>query len=174
VVRDAVDEAATAAVEEEVDEDEVEVEVEVEVEPIDVNGAHYLLSKSDRKVYTADGTFVGIYLDDGRVDFDAEDDSDIEGEDDGPPAVATHDTRGRTVQADTGDCAPEDLEAVVEVEVEVEEYTWLGTDYLLARESGKVYARDEENTFVGKLVLPDGSIDFAAVDSSDSEEDGPS
>eukprot|EP00037_Helgoeca_nana_P037250 m.15216 g.15216 ORF g.15216 m.15216 type:complete len:1248 (-) comp8608_c0_seq1:338-4081(-) len=169
VVRDAVDEAATAAVEEEVDEDEVEVEVE----PIDVNGAHYLLSKSDRKVYTADGTFVGLYLDDGRVDFDAEDDSDIEGVDDGPPAVATHDTRGRTVQADTGDCTPEDLEAVVEVEVEVEEYTWMGTDYLLARESGKVYARDEENTFVGKLVLPDGSIDFAAADSSDSEEDGP-
>lgn len=135
-------------------EDVEEVE-EVEVERFEYDGVHYLLSRAKGKLYTENGIFAGLYLGPNRIDLDAEDDSDAE-------SVV------ESQKDPNSDTVPQHGDSDGVVEVEVEQYRWKGVDYLLARDCGKIYELHGDNTFLGKL-RDDGSIDFTAEDSSDSE-----
>jgi hypothetical protein len=61
----------------------------------------------------------------------------------------------------------EEEEEEEDEEVVAEEYEYEGVVYFLERSTGKVYQRDGENNFVGKLVALSNTINFNAVDSDD-------
>jgi hypothetical protein len=139
-------------------------------------GNEYLLERDTGKVYSAAGdhAFVGrLKTSDGSIDFDAVDsdndsDDDDSGDDngrhddddDGDGSGQEHDQQGRAEREDS-DNEGHDVRIVTEV------FQWQGSDYLLERDTGKVYSAAGDHAFVGKLKTSDGSIDFTATDSDD-------
>ncbi|GMI41116.1 hypothetical protein TrCOL_g12443 [Triparma columacea] len=144
-----------------------------------IQGKKYLVEVSSGKVYLCneDQDFVGKLKPNGVIDHDAIDSSDEE-DDEGTrePSITTLQSNRTEPSLVREEKKGEDGDGSGDGgsssdDVELHEILYKGRKVLLDKSSKKVYEADEDQKFLGKMLVS-GEVDFDAVDSSDDEEEG--